>query len=179
MLDKDTSGLLVVAKTELALRDLGKQLRARTMSRRYIALVEGHVPQDEGTIDVGVGRHMTHRKEMAVWYLGGRQAVTHYRVLQRFGARGMPPLQYTLLELQLETGRTHQIRVHVAHLGHPVLGDLVYSRHPAPFWEALGIQRQLLHAYAIRFLHPSTRNPVELRIDLPEDMMRWIGRASS
>ena len=84
-LDKDTSGLLVVAKTPLALRELAKQLKARTMSRRYLALVEGHVPLDEGTINVGVGRHLTHRKKMAIRYLGGREAVTHYRVLKRFG----------------------------------------------------------------------------------------------
>jgi len=91
-----------------------------------------------------------------------------------------PPAQsdfpYTLLEVTLETGRTHQIRVHMAHLGHPVLGDPVYSRHPASSWRALEIPRQLLHAYAIRFIHPTTGAPVELTVDAPEDMMRWMGR---
>ena len=190
-LDKDTSGLLVVAKTPLALRELAKQLKARTMSRRYLALVEGHVPLDEGTIDVGVGRHLTHRKEMAVRYLGGREAVTHYRVLKRFrgegsrvqgeGALHPPPstlhplsFPYTLMELRLETGRTHQIRVHLAHLGHPVLGDALYSRAPASAWKAHGVARQLLHAYAVRFMHPATRQPLELSIELPVDMQQWL-----
>ncbi|MBI4322854.1 MAG: RluA family pseudouridine synthase [Candidatus Omnitrophica bacterium] len=169
-LDQDTSGLLVVAKTALALRELAKQLKARTMSRRYLALVEGHVPVDEGTINVGVGRHLTHRKEMAVRYLGGREAVTHYRVLKRFSLS----LAYTLLELRLETGRTHQIRVHLAHLGYPVLGDALYSRRSAGSWNALGIARQLLHAYAVRFMHPATHQPLELSVGLPVDMQHWL-----
>ncbi len=202
-LDKDTSGLLVVAKTGLALRELSKQLKARTMSRRYLALVEGHVALDQGTIEASIGRHLTHRKEMTIRYLGGRQAVSHYRVLKRFvqGARGerrgageptphAPParlerspgrarptprdLRYTLLEVRLETGRTHQVRVHLAHLGYPVLGDPVYSRNPASVWSARGIHRQLLHAYAIRFMHPTTHQSVELTAGLPDDMMRWV-----
>ena len=189
-LDKDTSGLLVVAKTPLALRELVKQLKARTMSRRYLALVEGHVPLDEGTIDVGVGRHLTHRKKMAIRYLLGREAVTHYRVLKRFEVRSskfevqkahfeLPtsnsePFRYTLLELRLETGRTHQIRVHMAHLGHPVLGDALYSRASASAWKAQGVARQLLHAYAVRFMHPATQQPVELSIELPADMQHWL-----
>jgi len=192
-LDKDTSGLLVVAKTEMALRLLAKQLKDRTMSRRYVAFVEGHVPYNEGTVKAAIGRHHKDRKLMAVRYLGGRQAVTHYRVLKRFGegarkgaggtrqgAREPSPLAprpvplYTLLEVSLETGRTHQIRVHMAHLGHPVLGDPVYSRHPAGYWRGLGITRQLLHAYAIRFLHPATHQPVQCRAEVPEDMRRWL-----
>jgi len=174
-LDKDTSGLLVIAKTELALRLLARQLKARTMSRRYVALVEGHVPMDEGRVDASIGRHRTHRKQMSVRYLGGRQAVTHYRVLQRLATDAQPrPFRYTVIEARLETGRTHQIRVHMAHLGHPVLGDPVYSRHPAGFWEALGIARQLLHASAIQFTHPATEQTMALTSGIPEDMMRWI-----
>lgn len=192
-LDKDTSGLLVVAKTDVALTRLAGQLKDRTMSRRYLALVDGHVALNEGTVDAAIGRHLKDRKLMAVRYLGGRQAVTHYRVLKRFGegARGrrqgarepsshaprpVPPyvLPYTLLEVWLETGRTHQIRVHVAHLGHPVLGDPVYSHHPASDWHGLGITRQLLHAYAIRFLHPTTNQPLRYQIGAPEDMNRWV-----
>lgn len=179
-LDKDTSGLLVVAKTETALRLLARQLKARTMSRRYVAFVDGHVPYNEGTVEAAIGRHHKDRKLMAVRYLGGRQAVTHYRVLKRFGANLQSPIRnpqlfpYTLLEVTLETGRTHQIRVHMAHLGHPVLGDPVYSRHPAGYWRGLGITRQLLHAYAIRFLHPATNQPVQCQITVPEDMNPWL-----
>ena len=169
-LDKDTSGLLLVAKTELALRMLARQLKARTMGRRYLALVEGHLPLHEGTVDASIGRHLKDRKLMSVRYLGGRQAVTHYRVLKRFDA----PLKYSLIEATLETGRTHQIRVHLAHLGHPVLGDATYSRRGAGFWSGLGIARQLLHAYAIRFIHPRTDAPMELTSRIPEDMERWI-----
>ena len=169
-LDKDTSGLLVVAKTDVALRVLARQLKHRTMSRRYVAVVDGHVPYNEGTVKAAIGRHHKDRKLMAVRYLGGRQAVTHYRVLKRFGEGAFP---YTLLEVTLETGRTHQIRVHMAHLGHPVLGDPVYSRHPAGYWRGLGITRQLLHAYAVRFLHPTTNQPVHCQITVPEDMSRW------
>jgi 23S rRNA pseudouridine1911/1915/1917 synthase len=190
-LDKDTSGLLVVAKTETALRLLARQLKDRTMSRRYVAFVDGHVPYNEGSVKAAIGRHHKDRKLMAVRYLGGRQAVTHYRVLKRFSpdmrheTRDMrlqaglqSPvsglLSYTLLEVWLETGRTHQIRVHLAHLGHPVLGDPVYSRHPAGYWRGLGMTRQLLHAYAIRFLHPMRNRPVQCRAEVPEDMRRWL-----
>jgi len=191
-LDKDTSGLLLVAKTQRALRALTQQLKARSISRRYLALVEGHAEFQEGTIDASIGRHLKDRKVMTVRYLGGRQAVTHYRVIKRLEARGsrlealdkslQPPASslepeafpYTLLEVWLETGRTHQVRVHLAHLGHPVLGDPVYGRHPTEYWSALGIPRQLLHAYAIRFVHPATQKPLELTIGLPEDMMRWV-----
>ena len=191
-LDKDTSGLLVVAKTDLALRILSRQLKDRTMSRRYLALVDGHVALNEGTVNAAIGRHRQDRKRMAIRHLGGREAVTHYRVLKRFNGewsrvkgKGIvshpppstvhpPPLRYSLLEVSLETGRTHQIRVHMAHLGHPVLGDTVYSRHPAGYWNGLGVTRQLLHAYAIRLIHPTTHHPVTLRIDAPDDMARWL-----
>ena len=171
-LDKDTSGLLLVAKNELAHIALSRQLKSRTIRRCYLALVEGHLPLDAGTINVPIGRHATHRKEMTVRHLGGRSAVTHYRVIKRFGRTDVP---YTLLELSLETGRTHQIRVHLAHVGHPVLGDPVYGRRPTGDWQAMGIGRQLLHAYAIRFVHPTTRTPLTLRSRIPEDMSRWLG----
>jgi len=207
-LDKDTSGLLLVAKTEQARRSLGRQLRARTLGRRYVALVEGHVPDDEGTIDASIGRHARHRKLMAVQYLGGRHAVSHYRVLARCAGRPdhtgswtldagcwnqaavtevpsmprraagaltfSPRLRYSVIEVRLETGRTHQIRVHVAHLGYPVVGDPVYGRPPHAQWAAMGITRQLLHAYAIRFEHPATGQPTELSVGVPDDMSRWI-----
>lgn len=169
-LDKDTSGLLVVAKTDAALRHLAKQLKDRTLGRRYLAVVLGHVAFNEGTIDASIGRHATDRKLMTVRHLGGRPAVSHYRVL----ARRAVPFPHSVLEVRLETGRTHQIRVHVAHAGHPVLGDVVYSKRPAGFWSIHGITRQLLHAYAIRFMHPSRRVPIELTAPVPEDLSRWI-----
>ncbi len=182
-LDKDTSGLLLVAKTETAHAALSKQLKARLIKRRYLALVEGHLPLDEGTVDAAIGRHLTHRKVMTIRHLGGRSAVTHYRVLRRFtttpttlqpSAPPAQPFPYTLLEVALETGRTHQIRVHMAHLGHPVLGDLTYGRHPASVWHALGITRQLLHAYAIRFAHPTTHAMLALHAPLPADVQHWV-----
>ena len=187
-LDKDTSGLLVVAKTEHALRDLGKQLKQRTMSRGYLALVEGSLPQDEGTVDASLGRHLSDRKRMTVRYLGGRSAVTHYRVLARLAQgqgnvtiptplapRPSPHfLEYTVVELKLQTGRTHQIRVHMAHLGHPVLGDVVYGQHSASYWAAHGIARQFLHARTLCFQHPMTQKPLEFRAPIPEDMKSWL-----
>lgn len=209
-LDKDTSGLLIVAKTEAAHAALSRQLKRRTLGRRYLALVEGHVPLDHGTVNAPLGRHLTHRKEMTIRHLGGRSAITHYRVLKRYGAhrgqgagdggrgttssstphppparqsqlpgraRPTPPFPYTVLEVSLETGRTHQIRVHMSHLGYPVLGDTTYGKRPASVWQTLGIARQLLHAYAIRFLHPVTGRSMELKAPVPEDLRQWIDTA--
>jgi 23S rRNA pseudouridine1911/1915/1917 synthase len=191
-LDKDTSGLLVIAKTDLALRDLSRQLKSRTMSRGYVALAEGHLPQDEGTVDAALGRHASDRKRMAVRYLGGRTAVTHYRVLKRMTAEGsrlkaggkhlepralsLEPTAflYSVVELKLQTGRTHQIRVHLAHLNHPVLGDTTYGKQSASAWLAHGIARQLLHARTLQFLHPETHTPLAFEAPIPEDMQRWL-----
>ena len=170
-LDKDTSGLLLVAKTELAHIALSRQLKARLIKRRYLALLEGHLPIQQGTVDVPIGRHATHRKEMTVRHLGGRHAVTHYRVLRRTTVQA---LACTVIEAALETGRTHQIRVHMAHLGHPVAGDLTYGKRPAAFWQALGITRQMLHAYRLQFQHPSTGRTIELQAPIPQDMARRI-----
>ena len=181
-LDKDTSGLLIVAKTESAHTVLSKQLKTRTLSRRYLALVQGHVPLDQGTINVSIGRHLTRRKEMTVRHLGGRAAVTHYRVLKRLAVQDPHAerlFPYSVLEVSLETGRTHQIRVHVAHLGYPVLGDVTYSKHPVSFWHALGISRQLLHAQAIRFQHPVTGASVELNAPIPQDILSWLENRGS
>ncbi|MBI4340854.1 MAG: RluA family pseudouridine synthase [Candidatus Omnitrophica bacterium] len=192
-LDKDTSGLLLVAKTEQTHIALSRQLKARTIHRTYLALVEGHLPLDEGTVNVPIGRHLIHRKEMTVRHLGGRQAVTHYRVIKRLdSAQGsrlkaqgndlqpsafsleLLPFPYTLLEVTLDTGRTHQIRVHMAHLGHPVIGDTTYGNHPASYWVALGITRQLLHAAKLSFEHPVHRRTVQLSAAIPEEMARWV-----
>jgi len=191
-LDKDTSGLLLVAKTPQALASLSKQLKTRTLRRRYLALVEGHLPLDAGTINVPLGRHLAHRKVMAVRHLGGRQAVTHYRVLKCMTAQGsrlkaqggsfepsafsLEPsaFAYSVIDVSLETGRTHQIRVHMAHIGHPVVGDTTYGRHPAGFWQSLGINRQMLHAYQVSFQHPVSGRPHTVTAPVPADMARWV-----
>ena len=189
-LDKDTSGLLLIAKTETAHVALSKQLKSRTIHRRYLAIVEGHLPLDQGTITAPLGRHTAHRKVMAVRHLGGRSAVTHYRVLKRLLAQGSglwataPSPQpsapspehsfsYSVVEVSLETGRTHQIRVHMAHLNHPVLGDATYGRHAPSFWQSLGITRHLLHAYQLNFRHPVTRQDMTLSAPIPEDLGQW------
>ena len=191
-LDKDTSGLLLVAKTELAHVALSRQLKARTLRRRYLALVEGHLPLDTGTVNAPIGRHTTHRKVMTVRHLGGRAAVTHYRVIKRFRAQGsglraqgnspQPPapneFAYSLLDVSLDTGRTHQIRVHMAHLGYPIMGDTTYGRRLAPFWRPLGITRQLLHAYRLSFRHPETGRQLTVTAPLPEDVARWLDRGT-
>lgn len=195
-LDKDTSGLLLVAKTERAHVALARQLKARTIHRRYVAIAEGIVPMDAGTITVPVGRHLRHRKEMSVRHLGGRAAVTHYRVLKRCSnaasaasrkpqaasphlkpaAGSLQPaaFSYSVLELSLETGRTHQIRVHLMHLGYPVMGDLMYGKRPAAYWQALGVSRQLLHAAQLSFRHPVTQQAMSLSAEIPEDMKPWM-----
>lgn len=193
-LDKDTSGLLLIAKTERAHVALSRQLKSRAMKRRYLAFAEGHLPLNTGTVHAPIGRHQVHRKVMTVKHLGGRAATTHYRVMKRMpateaapsslprecpGARATGPspalpFPWSVVELSLETGRTHQIRVHLAHLGYPVLGDAVYSRRLAPFWDTLGIARQLLHAYRLTFKHPMTGHELSLTAPLPEDMNRWL-----
>lgn len=170
-LDKETSGLLLVAKTERAHVQLSKQLKDRTVNRRYLALIEGQMPADEGTMRASIGRHQRHRKLMTVRHLGGRTAVTHYRVLKRFGP---DPLSYSLLEVSLETGRTHQIRVHLAHLEHPVLGDTTYGRRSAGYWASLGIVRHLLHAYRLGLRHPETKQPMVFTAGLPDDMIQRL-----
>lgn len=178
-LDKDTSGLLLVAKTERAHIALSRQLKARTMHRRYLAVVEGHVPINTGTVDIPIGRHALHRKIMTVRHIGGRHAVTHYRVIKRLecllqdSAASKSRLNYTVLDVALDTGRTHQIRVHMAHVGHPVLGDRTYGKHAQPFWDALGIGRQLLHAYGLAFQHPQTGKSLVFWAKPPEDFDAW------
>jgi 23S rRNA pseudouridine1911/1915/1917 synthase len=163
-LDKDTSGLLMVAKTPLAYRDLQSQVAARTVSRTYLALLDGVLPRDEGTIDAPIGRHPTHRVRMAV-VPRGRAAVTRYQVRERFA-------RHTLVEVQLVTGRTHQIRVHFAHLGYPVAGDPMYGRA-----DDLRIGRQALHAFRLRFTHPVSRRVLEFEAPLPVDLSAGIERA--
>lgn len=155
-IDKDTSGLLVVAKTNEAHESLSEQLKERKALRKYQCIVNGNIKEDAGTVDKPIGRHPTDRKRMAI-IEGGREAVTHFKVLERFG-------QFTLVECTLETGRTHQIRVHMQSLGHNIVGDPVY-----------GVKKdrekgkgQLLHAKTIGFAHPKTGELMEFTSDLPE-----------
>jgi 23S rRNA pseudouridine1911/1915/1917 synthase len=163
-LDKDTSGLLVVAKTEAALRALQEQIQARRARRDYLALVHGTVAAEEGTIDAPLGRDARHRTRMAV-VASGRRAVTHYRVVERFA-------DATLLEVRLQTGRTHQIRVHCASIGHPVVGDRLYGRRSNPW----GLRRQALHAFKLSFAHPATGAEMSFVAPLPGDMEAVLGQ---
>ena len=166
-IDKDTSGLLIVAKNDFAHQALAAQLKDHTLRRTYEAVVCGNIRDDSGTIDAPIGRHPADRKKMAVTEKCSRPAVTHFSVLARY--RG-----YTHLRLQLETGRTHQIRVHLAWRGHPILGDTVYG-HKKP---ELGQSSQCLHARELTFVHPRTGEEVTVSCELPEyfrDVLRKLG----
>jgi 23S rRNA pseudouridine1911/1915/1917 synthase len=156
-IDKDTSGVIVIAKNNEAHVSLSDQLKEHSITRRYNALVEGRVKDDRGTIETMIGRNPKNRKEMAVVTRTGKSAVTHYTVLERFE-------NYTLIEAQLETGRTHQIRVHMAHIGHPVVGDPVYGFKKQRF----DTKGQLLHARVLGFIHPRTGEYKEFEAPLPE-----------
>ena len=155
-LDKDTSGLMMAAKTEQAHHDLSRQIKERAVGKGYLALVEGEPSPDTGVIDAPIGRDPRRRTRMAV-NAGGRESRTGYRLLERAG-------RYSLLELQLLTGRTHQARVHLAWVGHPLLGDAVYGRR-SPL-----LARHFLHAHRLAFAHPATGKPLEFRSSLPPDL---------
>jgi len=160
-LDKDTSGLLVVARTLAAQTDLVRQLQARTVKREYLALVRGAVERS-GSVDAPIGRHPTKRTRMAV-VIGGKPARTHYRIGERFAT-------CTLLECSLETGRTHQIRVHLDHIGHPLVGDPVYGRALNRVPRGPAFARQFLHARKLGLVHPVTGKPMQWKSPLPADM---------
>ena len=156
-IDKDTTGALIICKNDKAHSCIAEQLKEHSITRRYRAIVIGNLSEDEGTVDAPIGRHPTQRKKMAVNRINGKRAVTHYRVLERF--RG-----YTYIECQLETGRTHQIRVHMASIGHPLLGDTVYG----PAKQAYpSLEGQTLHAMVIGFVHPTTGAYMEFEAPLP------------
>lgn len=156
-IDRDTSGLIIAAKNDRAHLALSAQLQDHTLARVYEAVVVGNLREDSGTVNAPIGRHPVDRKKMAIEPRNGRPAVTHWRVLARYPG-------YTHVECRLETGRTHQIRVHMASIGHPLLGDTVYgSKKPWP-----GLAGQCLHARKLRFLHPATGEPVEVECPLPD-----------
>ncbi|MCL2616342.1 MAG: RluA family pseudouridine synthase [Defluviitaleaceae bacterium] len=156
-IDKDTSGLLVVAKSDHAHQSLSVQLAAHTIKREYLAIATGNIKPNTGTVDRPIGRHPIHRKKMAV-VPSGRHAVTHYTVIERSG-------RHTYIRLQLTTGRTHQIRVHMASIGHPILGDEVYNPTKPP--HGLGTGGQVLHAHTLGFAHPQTGKILEFESQIP------------
>ena len=155
-LDKDTSGLLIIAKNDNAHIKMSKEIQDRKVIKKYIALVKGNVPEDEATIDLPIGRSKVDRKKMAV-DTNGKNAVTHFKVLKRYK-------NYTLLELKIDTGRTHQIRVHMSYIGHPVVGDMIYSNGKNEF----GVEGQMLHARYLEFDHPITNKRLKLEAPIPE-----------
>ena len=163
-IDRDTSGLIIAAKNDAAHLALSAQLKDHSLSRTYECLVTGNMKQDSGTVDAPIGRSSADRKKMAV-VPTGRRAVTHWEVVARYPG-------VTHLRCRLETGRTHQIRVHMAYIGHPILGDTVYgAKKPVP-----GLTGQCLHATGLRFIHPRTHEPVELTCPLPEEFTRMLAK---
>lgn len=156
-IDMDTTGSLIVCKNDESHVFIAEQIKEHSVNRRYRGIVCGVVGNDEGTINAPIGRHPTNRKKMAINEKNGKPAVTHYKVLERFS-------HYTYMEFVLETGRTHQIRVHMASIGHPLLGDMLYSNGKSPY----KLQGQTLHAMTIGFVHPRTREYMEIRAPLPE-----------
>lgn len=162
-IDKDTSGVIVIAKTNNAHQKLSSQLKEHSITRKYNAIVCGNIKDDCGTVDAPIGRHNIDRKKMTVTTKNSKGAVTHYKVIDRFG-------KYTFIEAQLETGRTHQIRVHMSYIGYPLLGDTVYGYHRQPF----DLNGQVLHARVLGFIHPTMGRYMEFEAELPEYFKQLI-----
>lgn len=156
-IDMDTTGILIACKNDVAHQKISEQLKEHSITRRYRALVYGVIKEDEGVVNAPIGRHPIDRKKMAINLKNGKNAITHYRVLERFR-------EYTYIECELETGRTHQIRVHMASLHHPLVGDQVYGPEKNPFH----LQGQCLHAMVLGFVHPRTHEYMEFCADLPQ-----------
>jgi 23S rRNA pseudouridine1911/1915/1917 synthase len=170
-LDKETSGLLVVAKEDYSHRHLAEQIRTKTATRLYVALLAGNMALDSGTVDKPIGRHPTKRKQMGI-VEGGRHAISHYQVIERFD-------KFTLVQVKLETGRTHQIRVHMASIGFPVVGDLVYNRGTtgnAAARAKLGLHRHALHSSQLTLIHPRNNCLLEFKAPLPDDFANALER---
>lgn len=164
-IDKDTSGVLVVAKNNSSHGILSEKLKEHDIQRVYIAIAEGIIREESGKIDAPIGRHPVERKKMAVDVKNGRRAVTHFKVIDRFKSA-------TLLELRLETGRTHQIRVHMSYIGHPLAGDSVYGRKKQKY----GFEGQALHARLLGFVHPGTGEYVEFEAEPPQEFKELVDR---
>ena len=164
-IDMDTTGSLLVCKNDFVHQDLAEQLKEHSIQRIYHAIVHGVIKEDEGTIDAPIGRHPIERKKMSVNYKNGKHAVTHYKVIERFK-------NYTYIKCQLETGRTHQIRVHMAHIRHPLLGDAVYGPAKCPF----KLQGQTLHAKTLGFVHPRTHEYIEVDAPLPDYFISLLNK---
>jgi 23S rRNA pseudouridine1911/1915/1917 synthase len=165
-IDMDTTGVLIVCKNDVAHNSIAEQLKEHSITRKYFAVVHGVLKQDEGTVNAPIGRHPVDRKKMSINEKNGREAVTHYRVLERYR-------QFTYIECQLETGRTHQIRVHLASIGHPLLGDSVYGPAKSPY----RLNGQTLHAGVLGIIHPRTGEYMEFFAPLPdyfEDLLRKL-----
>lgn len=168
-LDRDTSGLLIVAKHPRAQAALIEQMQRHEITKRYLALVEGNIALDQGSIDAPIGRNPRHRQQMAITAtgVGSREARTHFRVLEHFA-------RHTLLLVQLETGRTHQIRVHLKAIGHPVVGDPTYGS--GNVLRGFNLQRQFLHAYQLQFVHPFSGETLQIEAPLPADLQKVLDR---
>lgn len=166
-LDKDTSGLLIVAKNTRTLAKLTDEMKEHQITKRYIALVDGLLSLDQGSIDAPIGRDPRYRQQMKITSVGSREARTHFKVLKRFQ-------NHTLLLLQLETGRTHQIRVHLKAIGHPIVGDPVYGSKKS--LKGISLTRQFLHAYQLEFTHPITGALLQLEAPLPEDLQNVLNQ---
>lgn len=162
-IDRDTTGILIVCKNDLFHNSIAAQLKEHSITRKYRALVHGNIKTDQGTVEGSIGRHPVDRKKMAINERNGKPAVTHYQVLERFG-------NYTLIECVLETGRTHQIRVHMSSIGHPLVGDEVYGPAKCPF----KLQGQCLHAMVLGFVHPRTGAYLEFSAELPEYFQKLL-----
>ena len=157
-IDMDTTGSLIICKNDMAHQSLSAQLKEHSIRRIYVAIVHGNIKEDSGTVNAPIGRHPTERKKMSTHCKNGREAITHYQVLERFG-------DYTYIQCELETGRTHQIRVHMASIGHPLLGDQVYGPKKCPFPT---LQGQTLHARTLGIIHPRTGEHLEVNAPLPD-----------